>query len=207
LVRSVRPTTDEATERSLMREYSRCLPARLAQRRGNLMPNVAEVLAHLSGRSDVVVGLITGNVRDGARAKLTTYGIVDFFEFECSGFAEDGFDRADIGRAAMRRVEAMRRGPINRNGVFLVGDTPFDLRCAAALGIRAVAVATGTYTRADLESEEPWWACDTLPGPTDVLTRLQIETDPPAPSREQDAGIPAGSATLRPNRDVRANGY
>lgn len=81
------------------------------------------------------LGLLTGNVREGARIKLGAIGILDRFDLSISGFAEDGVERTEIAAAARKRCGGM---PLT-----VVGDTVADVRGARHIGARALAVAWG----------------------------------------------------------------
>ena len=62
-----------------LRAYGRLLPESLHRRRGAVLPNVRENLEALHARDDVVNLLLTGNIREGAEAKLRHYGLWEFF--------------------------------------------------------------------------------------------------------------------------------
>jgi phosphoglycolate phosphatase-like HAD superfamily hydrolase len=53
-----------------------------------------------------------------------------------------------MARAHLKRIVAGER-------VWVVGDTPLDVRCARAIGARAVAVATGWHTVDELAAAGP----------------------------------------------------
>jgi phosphoglycolate phosphatase-like HAD superfamily hydrolase len=163
---------DEAAEARLLEAYATALPHRLTLRRGSVLPGVLEVLDALAEDPSVVNVLLTGNVRSGAAAKLTSYGLDHHFDL--GGFAEDGVDRADIARAAVRRAEE-RHGEVARHGV-LIGDTPYDVRAGREVGLRVIAVAGAVGSRALLEAASPWWLVDRLPAAAELLAR--IETSP-----------------------------
>src|SRR5262245_39193825 len=59
--------------RRLLAAYLARLPGTLASHRGQVLPGVAGLLRHLGGREGVALGLLTGNVREGARLKLGHY--------------------------------------------------------------------------------------------------------------------------------------
>jgi phosphoglycolate phosphatase-like HAD superfamily hydrolase len=134
---------------SISAEYVRRLPEALPQREGGVLPGVLEALTGLAERGRVVSLLLTGNTHDGAYAKLGHYGLDRFFAHG-GGFCESDTDRVAIaGRAMARAVELT--GSANRSHVVVVGDTPHDVSCAAAVGVRSLAVATGTFSRGELE--------------------------------------------------------
>ena len=181
---------EESTLRRMVRRYEELLPSALPLKQGRVLPNVRGILDALRGRHDVRSYLLTGNTRGGATAKLTHYGLVDYFPD--GAFAEDAGERSTI---AARALELARRaGPIGDDAVFVVGDTPHDIACATAIGARTVAVATGGYSVAELEPHGPWRLYPELPPPDDFLRLIEqgaAERDNPVPDgplRATEAG-------------------
>lgn len=143
---------DEERALEVLEHYLRHLPVLLPKIQGRLMPGVIPLLEVLKDRSDVVLALLTGNLQRGAEYKLTHYGVWHYFGF--GAFADDHYDRNELGPVAMRR--AKERGhdiPVER--VFVIGDTPKDVACARAFGARAVGVATGGSTYEALAATTP----------------------------------------------------
>jgi phosphoglycolate phosphatase-like HAD superfamily hydrolase len=156
---------DDDMLRRMVRRYEELLPQSLPLKKGYVLPNVREILDRLEARSDVRSYLLTGNTRGGARAKLTHYDLFKYFPD--GAFAEDASDRSVI---AARALELARRaGPVLDHAVFVVGDTPHDIHCANAIGARTVAVATGGYSLAELESHHPWRVFAELPPADDFI--------------------------------------
>jgi len=89
------------------------------------------------------VGLGTGNVRDGARLKLSRAGIYEHFAF--GGFGCDAEDRAELLRIGAARGAERLGAPVSACRVVVIGDTPKDIAAARAIGAECVAVATGSY--------------------------------------------------------------
>jgi phosphoglycolate phosphatase-like HAD superfamily hydrolase len=133
--------------------YLRHLPRSLTQRPGKVLPGVSELLDQLRARGDVAIGLLTGNVRDGARAKLSHYGLYEYFAF--GGYGDDHLDRNDVAREALERVNAHAKGPVHPASIWVIGDTPLDVRCARAVGARCLAVASGFHSWEQLAAEAP----------------------------------------------------
>jgi phosphoglycolate phosphatase len=163
--------SDPASARRLLRGYERRLPESLPRREGHLLPNVREILDTLRGRSDVYSMLLTGNTRAGAKAKLSYYGLADYFT--AGGFSDTSPDRDVIAQQALAQARALI-GEIHPDKVYVVGDTPHDIRCAKAIGARSVAVATGRHPLPELQALEPWWAIEQLPPPGLFLGKLGL---------------------------------
>jgi phosphoglycolate phosphatase-like HAD superfamily hydrolase len=131
----------------------RHLPEHLSARDGLILPGVAELLEALAARDDVLLGLLTGNFREGARLKLGHYSL--FHHFELGGFGDNHHDRDDVAREAIEHVHARLDGSVDLERVWVIGDTPADVRCGRAVGAKIVAVATGTYAHEDLAATDP----------------------------------------------------
>ncbi|MEE3372478.1 MAG: HAD hydrolase-like protein [Planctomycetota bacterium] len=146
--------------------YLERLPGELARRSGKILPGIESLLDTLTSRSDVLIGLLTGNLPDGARIKLEHFGIYQFFPF--GAFGEQHENRDDVARDALQLVQ-QRLAPQTpqRGQTWVIGDTPFDVQCARAIGCRALAVATGVHERDELALSEPDLLLDdlTIPGP------------------------------------------
>lgn len=165
---------DEQTLRRMVRRYEELLPEALPKRQGRVLPNVREILDHLQPRRDVRSYLLTGNTRGGARAKLSHYGLFDYFPD--GAFAEDTRERATIAARALDL--ARQAGPVHDDRIFVIGDTPHDIHCAHAIGARTIAVATGGYSAEELEAHGPWRVYAELP-PVGEFVRL-IDAPQPA---------------------------
>jgi phosphoglycolate phosphatase-like HAD superfamily hydrolase len=156
-----------ANRRRLVEGYLARLPTSLAQTTGNVCPGIGELLGVLRPRADVVLGLLTGNVRRGAATKLAHYGLWE--HFVCGGFGDDHDDRDDVARAALRSAEAHAGRRLDPNEIWVIGDTPLDVKCARAIGARAVAVATGWHPLDDLVASGPDLAFADLSDPGELL--------------------------------------
>ncbi|MFO0804442.1 MAG: haloacid dehalogenase-like hydrolase [Gemmataceae bacterium] len=143
----------ESNQTKLQEAYLAKLPDSLRLRGGNVLPGVADVLAELRPRTDVLMGLLTGNIRRGARVKLGHFGLWDFFA--CGGFGDEHFDRDDVARMAYREVCLHRGCEVNPADIWVIGDTPLDVQCARAIGAKAVAVATGWHPVEELAACQP----------------------------------------------------
>ena len=106
------------------------------------------------------LGLLTGNIRLGAEIKLRHFDLWE--EFEMGGFADDHEDRDQIAHAALKRGSRVLGHELRGEQVLVIGDTPLDIRCARAIGAKALAVATGGATLDELKRHQPDWAVEDL---------------------------------------------
>ena len=154
----------------LVEGYEARLPAALGRREGRVLPNVREILEALAREPQAASMLLTGNTRRGGRAKLEHYGLAEFFRE--GGFSDGALDRSAIARVALERARASGTGA-EAAGVFVVGDTPHDVRCAESIRAKAIAVATGTYGAEALEAGGAWRVFPQLPPASEFLALLQ----------------------------------
>lgn len=106
-----------------------------------ILPGIAELLPALARRSDVFLALVTGNFSDAAQVKLDHFGLWKFFA--CGAFGEEAHDRNVLVPIAIERAGVCGASVGEASDVIVIGDTPHDVRCAAAAGARSVGVATG----------------------------------------------------------------
>jgi phosphoglycolate phosphatase-like HAD superfamily hydrolase len=136
-----------------VRAYLEHLPHSLHTRPGCVLPGVAALLEKLRQREDVAIGLLTGNLRNGAHAKLAHYGIDSYFQF--GGFGDDHLDRCDVAREAIGALAAHVGTEVAAQNVWVIGDTPLDIQCARSVGARVLAVCTGFHAANDLAADRP----------------------------------------------------
>jgi phosphoglycolate phosphatase-like HAD superfamily hydrolase len=107
----------------------------------SVAPGVPELLRGLAERADEFrLSLVTGNLEAIARRKLGSAGIGDYFEPGQGGFGSDHLDRDELPPIARARA-----GDWPRERTVVIGDTPRDIACARADGLRVAAVATGPF--------------------------------------------------------------
>jgi len=122
--------------------YARLCPDDLSE---FVAPGVPDVLDALAKRDDTRLALLTGNLEPIARLKIGRAGLGHFFEPGQGGFGSDHEDRTELPAIARRRA-----GHYPRAKTVVIGDTPRDIACARADGVRCIAVATGPYGPDDL---------------------------------------------------------
>lgn len=104
-------------------------------------PGVPALLATLAG-TGVRQTVVTGNIEAVARHKLEAGGLIPPLDLEFGGFGDSAPDRAAVARYALDRLSAAGWSQ-ELDEVWIVGDTPRDLECARAVGVRCALVATG----------------------------------------------------------------
>lgn len=109
-----------------------------------VLPGVRELLDALQPRSDVFLGLLTGNYEEGARIKLEYFDLWRYFR--CGAYGDDSLDRHALVPVAVARALAAGCPALDPRDVVIIGDTPLDVACARDAGVSCLAVATGGFS-------------------------------------------------------------
>jgi phosphoglycolate phosphatase-like HAD superfamily hydrolase len=105
-------------------------------------PGVADALAALAEEPEAYrLALLTGNLEPVARRKLASARIGHYFAAGQGGFGSDAEERGELPAVARARA-----GGWSRERTVVIGDTPRDIACARADGVRVIAVATGPFS-------------------------------------------------------------
>jgi phosphoglycolate phosphatase len=153
--------------------YLHHLAAQMLVREGRLLPGILPLLGELRKRSNLHLGLLTGNLEQGARIKLTHFGVWEFFEF--GAFADDHHDRNELGPFARRRARERKGIEFEPQNIDVIGDTPHDVACGRAIGARTIGIATGNYTAQALRDCGADFVFDDLSDTARVLKLLGWE--------------------------------
>ena len=157
----------------LVARYESLFPEEMTAPPATLMPGVPELLDVLTGRDDVVLGLLTGNLERTAKIKVAAFGLDRHFAF--GAYGSDRADRLELPPIALERAERLtgRRIGLGRH-VVVVGDTPRDVDCALAWGATAIGVATGRSSRSQLLDAGAHAALQDLSDTEEVLRALRV---------------------------------
>ena len=156
IVRGLLRAAGQADERidpglpALWRVYVGRLEAELEARAGTVRPHpgVRDLLGRLEGDARFTLGLVTGNVREGALRKLEACGVRA--PFLVGAFGSDAERREELPPLAVRRARRRTGRHFRGEQVWVIGDTPADIRCGRHSGHRTLGVATGRYGAEEL---------------------------------------------------------
>jgi phosphoglycolate phosphatase-like HAD superfamily hydrolase len=169
------PPHDADRVKALCRRYVTLLEAELVGPEAGtmLMPGIRELQARLELDDSLVLGLLTGNLVDGAMLKLRSAGL-DPAIFAVGAYGSDSAHRPDLPAIAAQRARPLFDHVPTGHEVVILGDTPADVQCGQGIGARAIAVATGAWPLADLRSYGPYAAFEDL-ADTDAVVRAIVE--------------------------------
>jgi beta-phosphoglucomutase-like phosphatase (HAD superfamily) len=156
--------TDAAID-DILAVYVRLLEVEVARAdvgQYRLHSGIAEAL-RVAREHGAGVGLGTGNVREGARIKLSKVGIFEKFAF--GGFGSDAEERGALIRHGAERGAEHLKQPLAKCRVVVIGDTPKDVDAAKSIGAESIGVGTGGFTAVDLRAHGATHAFPSLSWP------------------------------------------
>jgi len=169
------PIEDEAAAiKKLAGRYEQLLTLEMPKSPGaRLMPGVVELLEALREKPGVLLGLLTGNFEATAKIKLARFDLNGFFSF--GAFATDSEIRARLVPIAVAKAEAATGLDIGLGRhIFVIGDTPLDVKCALDNGATAVGVATAKSSVEELQKAGAHIVFSDLSDMRGVLSALEV---------------------------------
>jgi phosphoglycolate phosphatase-like HAD superfamily hydrolase len=98
--------------------------------------------------------VLTGNTQANALVKLAAFELTPWVDVEIGAFGSDDADRTALVPVALERARRLRGLALGPDDVWVVGDTPRDLACARAAGVRCALVATGHSSLDELRATD-----------------------------------------------------
>ena len=141
--------------------------------RGVVLPGIADLLPRLAADEEVVQTVLTGNIAPNAMVKVAAFGLDRWLNLEIGAFGSDDRDRTKLVPIALTKVEAARGRRFTPDEVWVVGDSPNDLACARAGGVRCLLVATGRSDYDELRALRPDHLRHDLSDVDDILDLLR----------------------------------
>ena len=130
---------------------------------GRVLPGAAEAIRALAetaaaatgtarsgSRGPLVQSVLTGNMRVMAEMKLGALGLGRDLDLRVGAYGDAHEIRADLVPLARASAAAAYGADFSGPATVLVGDTPLDVEAARVAGARAVGVASGEFSVADL---------------------------------------------------------
>lgn len=135
-----------------------------------LLEGVKNLLKELE-ENNILTGLVTGNLEIIARLKMKKIGINNYFKL--GGFGSDDIDRAKLVKLAIKRAKDNFKFIFDDN-VFLIGDTPKDIKAGKEAGIRTIGVATGIYSKEQLKEAGADFLLENLKNKKEIFGIINI---------------------------------
>ena len=107
----------------------------------DLVPGVEKFLKMLAKDKDVILGLGTGNLEEGAKIKLEPSKLASYFTV--GGYGEDGQTREEMLQTAVKRAEKKFKTKLEPDQVYVIGDTHRDICAAKNCGFHSAVLTNG----------------------------------------------------------------
>jgi len=133
--------------------YVELIAEEVGKVRIEVLTGVKELVTALAADQRVLVGLLTGNVEEGARIKLSPTGLCSLFQV--AAYGSDSALRAELPPVAVARAQKLTGRHFAGKEITVIGDTPADIECGAGLGVKTIAVATGRHSLDELAAHAP----------------------------------------------------
>ena len=148
--------------------------ADVVREHGRVLPGAAEAVRALAAAAEadgrlLVQSVLTGNMRVMAEVKLGALGLDRQLDLRVGAYGDAHEIRAELVPLARASATAVYGADFSGPATVLVGDTPLDVEAAQVAGARAVAVASGEFSVAELAAAGP---DAVLPGLTDTAAVL-----------------------------------
>lgn len=155
--------------RKVLKYYVTFLKEEVTASQGyRVLDGVKDTLEYLYSSNGFVLSLGTGNVQEGARIKLERGDLNKYFPF--GGFGDDDRERWKILRKAYDRcVELHGMAP---DAVFIIGDTPLDIKAGKTAGFKTIGVASSIYSMEELTKFEPDFVINRMDELFEVLRKF-----------------------------------
>lgn len=144
---------NESTLRAYLDDFVNFVSEELPVSDARILPGVLQVVEAAHASPVHWQGLLTGNLRAAAEVKLVPFDLWNYFPF--GAFADDAIERLHLGPIALERASECSGVTFAPEEVIVIGDTPHDVACAHAIGVRSLAVASGRFTPEQLAVCEP----------------------------------------------------
>ncbi len=138
---------------------------------GHIKPGIRDLVERLAACQEFHLGLLTGNIEEGARTKLEPFALNSFFPI--GAFGNDSENRNDLLPLAVQRLAANSSVSVTYDDCVVIGDTPLDVNCAKIHGARSIAVATGPYPLEELQSTDTDLALNDLSETSKIISWLK----------------------------------
>ncbi|MEL7655016.1 MAG: HAD hydrolase-like protein, partial [Bacillota bacterium] len=127
-----------------------------------ILPGVRELLEHIHQSENSFSALLTSNLRSGAETKLRSVGLHHFFHV--GGFGDDIGEKWDAAIKGIHEAEEYYDVEFEKENVYIIGDSIYDIECAKKIEVTSIGVATGFADYEILKSREPDYLYEDLSG-------------------------------------------
>lgn len=151
--------------RTYLRGLEQNLPGRV-----RALAGIPELVSELAAHSDVLLGLLTGNLEPGARLKLAGPDLNSYFPF--GAFGSDSAKREELPPIAVQRAVDLHGQHFQGADVVIIGDSIYDVRCGVPWNATTIAVASGRTSGETLRAENPTFFFEDVTETAEVMAAI-----------------------------------
>ena len=118
-----------------------------------VLPGVKDLLEYIEESASVYSALLTSNLRIGAETKLRSVGLDGFFPV--GGFGDDYGEKWDAALKGIREAESYYGHRFEKENIYIIGDSVYDIECAKRIEVISIGVATGFADYELLQEKSP----------------------------------------------------
>jgi phosphoglycolate phosphatase len=165
-------SVSERAVQEIVPEYVEHLTTEIQNNQRHMKPGAANLLKNLCKSEAFLLGLLTGNIEEGALIKLSAFGLWDYFAG--GAFGSDNEDRNKLLPIVLEKFRDMTGFSLEPSKCIVIGDTPKDVDCARPFGAITIAVSTGRYRYEELITTGATYVLQNLEEALDVVAELRL---------------------------------
>lgn len=158
---------------SILSRYLKNLKVEINNKRRHIKPGAIELLNALNAMDGYWLGLLTGNIEQGARIKLGALDLNRYFPV--GAFGDDNEDRNALLPIAVEKLRKTKNIDIHYGDCVVVGDTPKDVQCSKPFGATSVVVSTGPYSYESLLEAGADYVLRDLSCAMDLVDKFRVQ--------------------------------
>lgn len=157
---------------SIVSQYITNLRILIHNKRNHIKPGVVELLSALKTTDSYCLGLLTGNIKQGAQIKLGAFHLNKYFPI--GAFGDDSEDRNGLLPIAVEKLREMKNIDFPYSDCIVIGDTPMDVQCSKPFGAISIVVSTGPFSYESLLETDADYVLRDLTGAIGLINELTI---------------------------------
>jgi phosphoglycolate phosphatase len=156
--------------------YTSVLMRHLTPSGVHIYPGVRDLVRKMAVDENVVLGLLTGNLRDTAYLKLHAAGLGSYVAF--GAFGSDRELRNELPAVAATRAFEHTGLSFKPEKMFIIGDTPHDFECGRSHGAHCIGVSTGLFSHEELATHGPDLLMEDFSDPAALYAYIDDSSNP-----------------------------
>ncbi len=142
----------------IFRSYVRHLTKNFTENNGvTLTKGVNELIKRLHNDEEVLLGLLTGNIEEGAKIKLAVHDLLKYFKL--GSFGHEARYRKELPQIALDKAYKLFKKKFSGKDIVIIGDTVNDILCGRHLGVKTIIVYSSFSSKEEILAHKPDYFC------------------------------------------------